>query len=64
MKMAVIWDVALCSLIDIYRRSQVLTAPIFGVMMMEVLSTAETPVSFCHTARHDIPDDSHLCVRS
>jgi cell division protein FtsL len=29
-------------------------------LMMEVVSTSETSVNFYHTARRNIPEDSHL----
>jgi hypothetical protein len=52
MKMAVFWDVASCSLVEVYRR--------FIALMMEAASTAETSVNFYQNTRRNIPDDSHL----
>jgi hypothetical protein len=41
MKIAVFWDVASCSLIELNDASEVLTA-----MMMEAIRTSETSVNF------------------
>jgi hypothetical protein len=32
-------------------------------LMIEAVSTSETPVNFCHTTRRNIPEDSHLHTR-
>jgi hypothetical protein len=47
-KLAVFWDVALCSVADIY------------LLMMEAVSSPETPLNIYHTTRRNIPEDSHL----
>jgi hypothetical protein len=59
MKMTVFWDVALCSLIEIYHFSEVLTSSFIGAMMKAV-STSETLVNFYQIAWCNIPEDSHL----
>jgi hypothetical protein len=43
----ILWDVAACSLGD-------------GALMMAAVSTSETLVNLYHTARRNIPEDSHL----
>jgi hypothetical protein len=52
--MAVVWDVAPCSLIETERCSKLI------VLMMEPVSTSETSGNFYHTTRRNIPQDSHL----
>jgi hypothetical protein len=52
MEMAVFWDVAPCSLVEVYRRFR-------GVLMMEAVSTSETSVNFNKTTRYNNPEDSH-----
>jgi hypothetical protein len=54
--MTVLWDVAPCSLVDIYRRFR-------RALMMEAVSTSETLVSVYQTTRRNIPEDSHLHTR-
>jgi hypothetical protein len=59
MKMAVFWIVALCSLVEVYRRFRV---------MMEAASTSEMLVNFYQTTWRCNPEDSHLyylgfCIR-
>jgi hypothetical protein len=49
MKMAVFWDVAPCSLVEITAVSEMLAAII--ALMMETASTSETSVNF-YTAQH------------
>jgi hypothetical protein len=46
MKMAVFWDVTLCSQVEVYGRA--------------VVCTSETSVNFYQTTRRNIPEDSHL----
>jgi hypothetical protein len=53
-KMTVFWFVALCTLVEVFRR--------FGDEM-EAASTSETSVNFQQTARRNILDDSHLLTR-
>jgi hypothetical protein len=49
-------DVALCSLIDVYCLHH-------KALMMEAVSTSETPVNFYETTRSNIPADIRLlCV--
>jgi hypothetical protein len=63
MKMAVFWDFAPCSLVEIYRRfrdtyclhHQALTA-----LMMDAESTSESSVRFYQTTWRNVPEDSHL----
>jgi hypothetical protein len=47
MKIAVFWDLRLCSLI---------------ALMMEAVSTSEMSVNFYETARCNIPEESHLVL--
>jgi hypothetical protein len=64
LKLAVFWDVT-CSLLDIDRVSQVLTAAtIIVALKMEAVSTPETSINFHQTAWHNIPKDSHLHKKS
>jgi hypothetical protein len=58
-KMTVFWDVVHCSVVEIVRASEVLTASIIRELMMEAVSVSETSVSFYETARRNIPEDSH-----
>jgi hypothetical protein len=61
--MAVFWIVAPCSLVEVYRVSEVLAASIIRAMiglMMEAARTSETSVNFYQTARRYNPEDSHL----
>jgi hypothetical protein len=46
--------------------SEVLTASIISVMslMMEAVSTSETPVNFCEITRRNIPEDSYIRLLS
>jgi hypothetical protein len=48
------WDVALCSLVEVYRR--------LIALMMEAASTSETSVNFYQTTRRNIPEGSRLNV--
>jgi hypothetical protein len=48
----VLWDVAPCNLVEIYRRFRGVAA-----LMMEAASTAETSVNLYQTTRHYIPED-------
>jgi hypothetical protein len=55
MKMTVFWDLAPCSLVEVYRRFSAIVA-----LMMEAASTSETSVNFYQTARRNNPEDSHF----
>jgi hypothetical protein len=46
-KMAVFWEVAPCSLVEVY-------------LMMEAASTSETSVNFYQATRRNIAEDSHV----
>jgi hypothetical protein len=54
MKIAVFWVVALCSLVEVYRRFRAIA------LMMEAASTSETSTNFYQTIRRNNPDGSHL----
>jgi hypothetical protein len=46
-----------------FRRSVLLSSwgcPTFITLVMEVVSSSETPVNICQTTWHNIPEDSHL----
>jgi hypothetical protein len=58
MKMTVFWDVATCSLVEVYRRFRGAYCDI--ALMMEAESTSETSVNFYQTTRRNNPEDSHL----
>jgi hypothetical protein len=58
MKMAVFWDVAPCSLVEVYRRLRVVCDVI--ALMMEAASSSETSVNFYQTARRNNPEDIDL----
>jgi hypothetical protein len=59
LKMAVFWDVAPCSVVEIDRRfRRGLIA-----LMMKAVSTSETSVNFYQRIRHNIPEESHLHTR-
>jgi hypothetical protein len=51
--MAVFWNVAPCSLVDIDRRVR-------GVLMTNAVSCSETSVSIYQITRRNIPEDSNL----
>jgi hypothetical protein len=53
-KMTVFWDVAPCSLVELYRHFR------GADLMMEAASASETSVNFYQTTRRNIPEDSHL----
>jgi hypothetical protein len=57
--MAVFWDVALCSLVEVSRRS----ASIIIAMKEEAASTSETSVNVYQTTRRKFPEDRHLHTR-
>jgi hypothetical protein len=62
MKMTVFWDVAPCSLVEVFRRAELLITSIIRTiitLMMEEVSTSETSVNFYQTARGNIPEDSN-----
>jgi hypothetical protein len=50
MKMAAFWDIAPCSLVEVYRRF---------IALIEIASTSETSVNFYQTTWRNIPEDSH-----
>jgi hypothetical protein len=50
-KMADVWDVASCNLVEI------------AMMMMDAVSISETSVNFYQTTQRNIPEDSHLHTR-
>jgi hypothetical protein len=62
-KISVFWKFASCSLLKIYRLSEVLTA-LFAVpaLIMDAISTVETSVNFYKTTRYNISEDSHLHI--
>jgi predicted GNAT family acetyltransferase len=65
MKMAVLWVVPLCSLVEVYRHFR-LAASIIRAMialMMEAASISETLVNFYQTTRYSNPEDSNLYTR-
>jgi hypothetical protein len=55
--MAVFWDVAPYSLVDTERQILIIA------LMMKAVSSSEMSVSIYHTARRNIPEDSHLHIR-
>jgi hypothetical protein len=62
--MTVLWDVAPCSLVDIYRRFRgVYCLHHQGDLMMEAVITSETSIIFYETTRRNIPEDGHLDTR-
>jgi hypothetical protein len=61
MKMTVFWDVALCSLVDVYDVSEVLAASIIRAMM-KAASTSEASVNFYQITRRNITEDSPFHV--
>jgi hypothetical protein len=58
MKMTVFWNVALYSLVEIYRRFK--GAYCLIILMMEAVSTSEILADLYQTTRRNIPEDSHL----
>jgi hypothetical protein len=61
MKMSIFRDVALCSMVETDRRFRgAYCLHHQGALVMEALSTSETSVDFYHTARRNIPEESHL----
>jgi hypothetical protein len=67
MKITVFWDVAPCSLKNVYRRfrgaccfhhEEFLARGLFIALMMEAESTTETSVKFYQTTWLNIPEDS------
>jgi hypothetical protein len=53
--MAVFWEIAPCSLVEVYQRFRVIIA-----LMMDVARTSETLVNFYQTTRRYNPEDRHL----
>jgi hypothetical protein len=76
MKMTVFWDIVPYSLVEVYRRWEVLAASIIRAtravshvilelliaVMMEAVSTSETSLNFYRTTRCNIREDSHHSV--
>jgi hypothetical protein len=71
MKMAVLWDVAPCSLvetgwhfrdIDCLHQTDISEVLIVSIIraMMEAVSTSETSVSFYDTTQHNTQEDRHI----
>jgi hypothetical protein len=68
--MAVFWDVAPCSPVEVYRRfrggcclhHQDDDGGVID-LMMEAASISETSVNFYETTRRNTPEDSHLHTR-
>jgi hypothetical protein len=56
MKMAVFWDVVLCSVVELLYVSEV------TALMMEAASTSETLVNFYQATWCYNPEDSHLHI--
>jgi hypothetical protein len=54
MKMAVFWVVALCSLVEVYRRYELIA------LMMKAANTSEALVNFYQTTRCYNQEDSQL----
>jgi hypothetical protein len=67
--MAVFWVIALCSLLDVYRRLQRACClhhqplGLLVALMMEAASASEMPVNFYQTTRRNDTEDSHLHTR-
>jgi hypothetical protein len=64
MNMAVFWDIALCSLVDIdqgFRGPYCLHHQI--TLMLEAVSSSETSVNFYKTTRRNILEYSHIHTR-
>jgi hypothetical protein len=53
MKMTVFWDVAPCSLVEVYPCLR-------GALMIKAASTSETSVNVYETTRRNILEDSHI----
>jgi hypothetical protein len=60
--MAVLWDIAQCSLIEVYWHSEVLTDSM-NTVMMEAVSTSEKVVDFYKTIWCTIPEESSSCIK-
>jgi hypothetical protein len=58
MKMAVFWDVAPCSLVEVMFQRYLLP-PSSIALMMDAANTSETLVNY-QTTRCNIPEDSHF----
>jgi hypothetical protein len=59
MKMAVFWVIALCSLVEVFRRFRGACCLAIA-RMMEAASTFEKSGCFYQTTRRNNPEDSHL----
>jgi hypothetical protein len=60
-KMAVLWVVASCSLVEVYLLPSA-SGRRPDVLMMEAASTSETSVNFYQTTWRNNPEDSHLLI--
>jgi hypothetical protein len=60
--MAILWDVALCSLVEVTDVSVIFSSSII-VLMMAAASISETSVNFYQTTQRYNPEDSHLHTR-
>jgi hypothetical protein len=60
MKMTVSWEVALCSLVEVYRRFRGACRLHHHGLIMVSANTSETSVNFYQTTWPNIPEDSHL----
>jgi hypothetical protein len=56
--MTIFWDVAPCSLVEVYRYLRGLIA-----LIIKALSASETTANLYQTTRLNIPEDSHLHTR-
>jgi hypothetical protein len=65
LKMTVLWDVAPCSLVEVYRRFRCVFCLHQGddTLKMEAARTSETSVDFYQTIPLNIPEYSHLPIR-
>jgi hypothetical protein len=61
MKITVFWDVAPCSLVEVYRYFRgACCLHHQGALIMEAAIKSEKSVNFYQTAWRNIPEDSHL----
>jgi hypothetical protein len=63
MKFAVFWDIAPCSLVKFTDVSDVFTAFVSHLIMMEAVNTSDVPVNVCQAARRSIQQDWNLHTR-
>jgi hypothetical protein len=62
-KFRIFWDIAPCVTLKLTNFSEVRTASIIIVLMMEAVHTSETSVNFNMTTWRYIPEDSKLHTR-